>query len=304
MKKTCSILLSVLLCIFLQVGAFAESATLSTVVPSTHEITVSFNYGGYILKDGTRLANGETFTVNRFDDVTLNVLCLKDSHLKQVTVNGVDVTDQVLYGQLKLIDIGTDMDIVFTFEKCEDADHDGVGDTCTHMSMSGNVRCGDDPFPNAHLDINFGDITADANENGQYEIDEIKDGFYYAEISDENGNVVGSTQFSITIDPNATEVTVTVLEDGTQLVTVPANWEHLYLDFIVNADGSVTVVPGSAPEEPGTNVVIPNIPLTGTLIMEHPFITCGILLLTLFLILFIIIRRRDDDEEEEETACV
>lgn len=303
MKKTCSILLSVLLCVLLQVGVFAESTTLSTVVPSTHEITVSFNYGGYILKDGTRLANGETFTVNRFDDVTLNVLCLKDSHLKQVTVNGVDVTDQVLYGQLKLINIATDMDVVFTFEKCEDADHDGGGDTCTHMSMSGNVFRGDNPFPNTHLDINFGDITADANENGQYEIDEIKDGFYYVEISDENGNVAGSTQFSITIDPNATEVTVTVLEDGTQLVIVPADCEHLYLDFIVNEDGSVTVVPGSAPEEPGTNVVIPSIPSTSALIMEHPFISCGILLLTFFLILFIILRRRDD-EEEEETACV
>ena len=333
MKKACSIFLSLLLCVFLQIGVFAESTTLSTVVPSTHEITVSFNYGGYILKDGTRLTNGETFTVNRFDDVTLNIACLKDSHLKKVTNNGVDVTDQVLYGQLKLEDIATDMDIVFTFEKCEDADHggttdptdpndptdpddptnpggptdpsdpghdhDGEGDPCTHMGMSGNVFNGDDPFPNAHLDINFGDIATDADDEGQYEIDDIKDGFYYVEISDEDGNVVGSTYFSVTTDPNATEVTVVVLEDGTQLVIVPENYEHLYLDFIVNADGSVTVVPGSAPKEPGTDVGTPNIPITGALIMQYPLISGGIFLFMFFLILFIIIRRRDEEEEEE-----
>ena len=298
MKKACSILLSLLLCVFLQIGVFAESATLSTVVPSTHEITVSFNYGGYILKDGTRLANGETFTVNRFDDITLNVACLKDSHLKTVTINGADATNQMLYGQLKLEDIATDMYIVFTFEKCEDAEHNGEGDTCTHMGMSGNVFNGDDTFPNAHLDINFGDITADANDEGQYEIDDIKDGFYYVEISDENGNVVGSTNFSITTDPNATEVTVIVLEDGTQLVIVPANCEHLYLDFIVNADGSITVVPGSAPKDTVTDTDIPSIPITGALIMEYPLISGGIFLFTFFLILFIIIRRRDEEEEK------
>ena len=362
MKKACSILLCLLLCFSLQLGAFADSANLKTVVPSTHEITVSFNYGGYILNNGRRLQNPETITVDRFANLGLDVVCLHDSHLKKVTVNGVDVTDQVRYGQLKLNEISTDMDIVFTFEKCDDAehgggstnpndpsnpggstnpndpsnpggstnpndpsnpggstnpndpsnpgDHDHQGDPCTHMGMSGHVHRGEDPFPKAHLDFNFGDITADADKDGAYNADDVKDGFYVVEISDEDGTVAGSANFSVHVDPNATEVTVDVLEDGTQLVTVPENTEHLYLDFVVNADGTVIVVPGQAPvepvpEEPTTEKHFitdnPVISTTGALIREYPLVAGGIFLLTFFLLLLIIARRKDEDEEEEPT---
>ena len=52
MKKVASVFLALLLCFGIQLGAFADSATLKTVVPDTHEITVAYNDGGYVLRDG------------------------------------------------------------------------------------------------------------------------------------------------------------------------------------------------------------------------------------------------------------
>ncbi len=343
MKKACSVILCLLLCISLQFGAFAESADLKTVVPSTHEITVSYNDGGFVLNDGRQIASGETLTVDRFADLGLDIICRLDSHIKSVTINGEDVTDLVINGQLNLTDIHTDMDIVITFERCEDparptnpddptkpTDPDDPSkptdptnptnpddvhdDPCTHLSMSGNVYLDDDPFPGAHLDIDFSEITADADDEGQYDVEEIKDGFHVVTVTDENGEVVGTSEFAVTTDENATEVTVTVLEDGTQLVTVPENAEHIYLDFVVNSeDGTVTLVPGKAPvppEEPTTEKTIgslitdnPVISKTGALIREYPLAAGTVFMVTFFLLLFVIARKKNEDDDEEPTRA-
>ena len=68
MKKACSVLLSVLLIFTMQLCVFAEAGEigktqLKTVVPSTHEITVTYNDGGYVLKDGNLIASGAKLTV-------------------------------------------------------------------------------------------------------------------------------------------------------------------------------------------------------------------------------------------------
>lgn len=60
MKKACSVLLSVLLIFTMQLCVFAEAGEigktqLKTVVPNTHEITVTYNDGGMSLKTATLL---------------------------------------------------------------------------------------------------------------------------------------------------------------------------------------------------------------------------------------------------------
>ena len=123
MKKACSVLLSVLLIFTMQLCVFAEAGEigktqLKTVVPSTHEITVTYNDGGYVLKDGNLIASGAKFAVDRFDSLSLGAVAKLDSHLERVTVNGKDYTDKLQYGMLRFDSVTTDMNIVFTFKKC------------------------------------------------------------------------------------------------------------------------------------------------------------------------------------------
>lgn len=122
MKKACSVLLSVLLIFTMQLCVFAEAGEigktqLKTVVPSTHEITVTYNDGGYVLKDGNLIASGAKFAVDRFDSLSLGAVAKLDSHLERVTVNGKDYTDKLQYGMLRFDSVTTDMNIVFTFKK-------------------------------------------------------------------------------------------------------------------------------------------------------------------------------------------
>lgn len=329
MKKACSVLLSVLLIFTMQLCVFAEAGEigktqLKTVVPSTHEITVTYNDGGYVLKDGNLIASGAKFAVDRFASLSLGAVAKLDSHLERVTVNGKDYTDKLQYGMLRFDSVTTDMNIVFTFKKCfgptepttnPGGDHE---DPCVRMGMKGNVYRGKNLFPGAKLDIDLGEIKAEAGKDGAYSVDVIKDGFHVVTITDENGEVAGKTTFSVSVSDTATETTVIKLDDGSQIAVVPKGTNTLWLDFVVNDDGTITIVPGTPVEEPTNEVPVtkpsdsgnpiinnPVISKTGELIRENPLAAAAVFLCGLSLIFFIILRKkRKDDEEEENTKPV
>lgn len=344
MKKVASVFLALLLCFGIQLGAFADSATLKTVVPDTHEITVAYNDGGYVLRDGSVVQNGAAFSVARFDTLRFDVIAKMDSHLKSVRINGQDVTDQLAYGQLTIASVNTDMHIVFTFEKCADAENptdpdepttdpdepttdpdepttepgggDHHGDPCIRMAMSGHVYHGeDDPMPGAKLVFDLGEFEATADEDGAYRVDVIKDGYHTVSIYDKDGNLAGEEGFSVTVSDSATEMTVVRLANGTQLVTVPAGTKQIYLNFVVQDDGSILLQPDEAPtapvpEEPTTtpddggktDTNIPIISQTGAILRENPVLAAVLFVFAAFLILLPILRRKKDDEAEDETA--
>lgn len=346
MKKVAGVFLALLLCFGMQLGAFADSATLKTVVPDTHEITVAYNDGGYVLRDGSVVQNGAAFSVARFDTLRLDVIAKMDSHLKSVRINGQDVTDQLAYGQLTIDSVNTDMHIVFTFEKCADAENptdpdepttepggepttepggepttepgggDHHGDPCIRMAMSGHVYHGeDDPMPGAKLVFDLGEFEATADEDGAYRVDVIKDGYHTVSIYDKDGNLAGEEGFSVTVSDSATEMTVVRLANGTQLVTVPAGTEQIYLNFVVQDDGSIVLQPDEVPTEPvpeeptttpddggKTDTNIPIISQTGAILRENPVLAAVLFVFAAFLILLPILRRKKDDEAEDETA--
>lgn len=337
MKKVCSVFLALLLCFGIQLGAFADTATLKTVVPDTHEITVAYNDGGYVLRDGSVVQNGAAFSVARFDTLRFDVIAKMDSHLKSVRINGQDVTDQLAYGQLTIASVNTDMHIVFTFEKCADAENptdpdepttdpdepttepgggDHHGDPCIRMAMSGHVYHGeDDPMPGAKLVFDLGEFEATADEDGAYRVDVIKDGYHTVSIYDKDGNLAGEEGFSVTVSDSVTEMTVVRLANGTQLVTVPAGTKQIYLNFVVQDDGSILLQPDEAPtapvpEEPTTtpddggktDTNIPIISQTGAILRENPVLAAVLFVFAAFLILLPILRRKKDDEAEDETA--
>lgn len=365
MKKACSVLLSVLLIFTMQLCVFAEAGEigktqLKTVVPSTHEITVTYNDGGYVLKDGNLIASGAKFAVDRFDSLSLGAVAKLDSHLERVTVNGKDYTGKLQYGMLRFDSVTTDMNIVFTFKKCfgptepttnptepteptrpteptvptdptrptePTAPTDPSGttnpggeheDPCVRMGMKGNVYRGKNLFPGAKLDIDLGEIKAEAGKDGAYSVDVIKDGFHVVTITDENGEIAGKTTFSVSVSDTATETTVIKLDDGSQIAVVPKGTNTLWLDFVVNDDGTINIVPGTPVEEPTNEVPVtkpsdsgnpiinnPVISKTGELIRENPLAAAAVFLCGLSLIFFIILRKkRKDDEEEENTKPV
>ncbi|MGN0572240.1 MAG: hypothetical protein ACI4K9_08685 [Candidatus Fimenecus sp.] len=328
MKKACSAVLCILLCFALQLGVFAESMELKTIVPDQHEITITYNEGGYVLYEDEVVPSGTTLVVPRHGGFDLTIICGADSHLESVTVNNEDVTGKMVYGRLYLDDVYTDLNIIFSFEACAGEDptpgdpptgdpdappQPAEDDPCHRMALQGGVYSGDQdtPLPEAKLVFDFGELEITADEDGQYTLPVIKDGRHSVEIENADGEVVGRDSFVIDVRPDATETTVETLEDGTQVVIVPEGTALVYLDFIVNADGSVTVVPGNpepAPEVPPSDIgeIIKDNPViikTGALIRENPVEAAVLFGFAFFLLLFLIVRRRKKDEENDEQTA-
>ena len=310
MKKACSAVLCVLLCFALQIGVFAEGMELKTVVPEQHEITITYNEGGYVLYEDEVVPSGTTIVVPRHGEVNLEIICGADCHIETVTVNDEDVTDQMEHGELPLQNVYTDLNIAFGFAPCDaDTPHPDAHDPCHRFALQGGVYSGDKdtPLPAAKLCFDFGELETTADGDGQYAIPVIKDGRHRVEIQNRDGETVGRETFVLEVRADATEFTVETLADGTQVVAVPAGTELAYLDFIVNADGSVTIVPG-APEVPQENPpadigeIIKDNPViikTGALIRENPVEAAVLFGFAFFLLLFLFVRRHKKDEEDD-----
>ncbi len=317
MKKACSVIMCLILVLTMQFAVFAENVNLSTIVPDSHEITVTFNEGGYVLHSGRRMTSGDKIIVNRFDGVTLDIIAKPDAHLESVFVNGEDVTAQVVNGQLKLENVVTDVDINFVFIECNDPSI--TDDPCVRMSLRGKVYKGEDVMPSAKLEFDFGEFEAKADKKGAYKLDEIKDGRHTVSIYDKDENLAGEQAFVISVSDTATEVSVVTLDDGTRIVTVPKNTSELWLNFVVNADGSVDIIPSGPDGEEPTPTPTPDptptpepdkdkcdiikdhpiISKTGALIKENLVATFVLALDGLFILFFILWRKKRKDKEDE-----
>ena len=316
MKKACSVIMCLILVLTMQFAVFAENVNLSTIVPDSHEITVTFNEGGYVLHSGRRMTSGDKIIVNRFDGVTLDIIAKPDAHLESVFVNGEDVTAQVVNGQLKLENVVTDVDINFVFIECNDPSI--TDDPCVRMSLRGKVYKGEDVMPSAKLEFDFGEFEAKADKKGAYKLDEIKDGRHTVSIYDKDENLAGEQAFVISVSDTATEVSVVTLDDGTRIVTVPKNTSELWLNFVVNADGSVDIIPSGPDGEEPTPTPTPDptptpepdkdkcdiikdhpiISKTGALIKEN-LVATFLALDGLFILFFILWRKKRKDKEDE-----
>ena len=234
-----------------------------------------------------------------------------------VFVNGEDVTAQVVNGQLKLEDVVTDVDINFVFIECNDPSV--TDDPCVRMSLKGKVYKGEDVMPSAKLEFDFGEFEATADKKGAYKLDEIKDGRHTVSIYDRDENLAGEQAFVISVSDTATEVSVVTLDDGTRIVTVPKDTSELWLNFVVNADGSVDIIPSGPDGEEPTPTPTPDptptpepdkdkgdiikdhpiISKTGALIKENLVATFVLALDGLFILFFILWRKKRKDEEDE-----
>ena len=323
MKKLLSLALCFLLCVSMTLCAFAAPAAventtggqtlLETRVPDSHKITITYNDGGHVLIGGERIPSGTQLTVPRFDPLRLDIITNPNVYIEKVIVNGEDVTDDMLYGQLTFTDVHTDMQIVFGFKDGNDADADStkIG---MQSAMSGHIYKEKELFPAAKMDIDFGAIQATADEKGAYRVDEIGEGLHKVTISDADGNVQGEDIFSITVDETLAEPKVERLANGTQLVRLPKDTKEFKLDFIVHDDGSIEIRPSvETPGEPETQPTPtepetqkpskPTISQTGGSMYNTPQFHAtvfGIALVGFFLLLLLPLKRRKEQEEQDQ----
>lgn len=240
MKKAISIIMALAIVFVMAIPSFASNTTISTVVPDEHTVTVVYNEGGYVLVNGKLCPDGTQFKINRFGGIDLGAVFKNGYHLDTIEINGTDVTNQYVNGNLEIKNINTDILVEFTFEKCSD----DANDKCGKVDIEGTVYFGDKELKDATLSFDFGSVTAKTNADGRYYVEDIADGKHLVQIS-KDGEVLANTSFVI-VRADVDEPELTTASDGVQVVIIPMDAEKIYLDFHIldnNNDGKPDVDP-------------------------------------------------------------
>lgn len=324
MKKALSIVVTLAMVLVMAIPGFAMQ--IGTTVPSEHEVTIDYNDGGFVLVNGKICADGAQFKIDRFGEIDLGVYLENGYRLDSITINGVDVTDEYVNGNLKVSDIAIDTYIDVSFAKDTDNQY-------KKTDMEGVVYLGDKELKGATLSFDFGNATATTDNDGRYKLNNISEGKHFVTIS-KGGEVLANMSFVITMTNDIDKVSLTEASDGTQVVLVPTGTEIVYLDFrIIDDDGNGIPDKDPAETDPGDpdnpqpvdpdgdnggivvgpdsdGVIIeiggpkedaPIIPIPDTLadFFQNPVAMGSVMALSLFLILIILFKRKKDDEEEQ-----
>ncbi len=240
MKKALSIIMALAMVFAMAIPTFASDTTISTVVPDEHTVTVVYNDGGYVLVNGKLCPDGTQFKINRFGGIDLGAVFKNGYHLDTIEINGTDVTNQYIDGNLEVKNINTDLLVEFVFEKCSD----DANDKCGKVDIEGTVYFGDKELKGATLSFDFGSVTAKTNADGRYSVEDIADGKHLVQIS-KDGEVLANTSFVI-VRADVGEPELATASDGVQVVIIPMDAEKIYLDFHIldnNNDGKPDVDP-------------------------------------------------------------
>lgn len=242
MKKAISIIMAIAMVVVMAVPAFASGMQLSTSVPYEHSVTINYNDGGYVLVNGKLCPDNTQFNINRFGEIDLGIVFRNGYHLGSISVNGMDVTDQFVSGNLKIADIVNDVYVNIVFEKCSN----DPNDKCGKVDMEGTVYLGKKEVKGAELSFDFGSATAKTDSDGRYYVKDISDGKHVVTIS-KDGEVLAHTTFVIE-RADVTEPTLTTASDGTQVILIPQDADKIYLDFNI-ADNDGNDIPDKDPDE-------------------------------------------------------
>lgn len=171
---------------------------------------------------------GTNFTVERLSEPRFLIRPENGWRVAKVTLNGEDVTAQLMSGYLTLPAVYEDKTIaVETVVAPPDTDSThGISGTIT--DENGN------PVLDATVDI--GGNTGKTDENGNFTIPNVPDGYHPVTLTDKNGNIIGYTEIQF----GRGETGVTAKENGTYLLNSQKNAD-LKPELALSANGVVTV---------------------------------------------------------------
>lgn len=233
MKKITVWLLCFCMVCVCSVAAFAQivsqdetegSAVISVTVPDSHTLTVVAEHAQVMYKGQW----DKSFSVERLSEPTLLIRPEDGYKVSKVTLNGEDVTAQVIGGYYTMGPVYEEKTLVVEAKAVfpnSDSTHDISG---TVTDENGN------PVSDATVDI--GGQTTTTDEDGNFNIPDVPDGYHPITITDEDGNVIGYTEIEITEG----EPGVTKNPDGSYTLTAPQD-AGLDLELTVTADGRISV---------------------------------------------------------------
>ncbi|MGN1473479.1 MAG: carboxypeptidase-like regulatory domain-containing protein [Eubacteriales bacterium] len=185
MKKITTLLLSLLLLCGMSMTAFAEDVDISTTVPESHHITVVAD-GAEVFCGG---GSGGSFTVGRLAAPT-TVLIRADSGktVKQVLLNGEDITSQIKGGYYTLAPVYEDKTLTVITEEAPSVPQGKA------YTIKGTVLRDGQPVPGITFELRSTLKTTVTDQDGLFSFDSVAYS-KYSLTALENGKIVGYIEF-------------------------------------------------------------------------------------------------------------
>ena len=273
MRKIMALLLCFCLLSVGPVTAFAQEAVheeetggntnISVTVPDSHKITISAEHA-QVLYHGQM---GENFSVERLSEPTFLIRPENGYKVARVLLNGEDVTAQVRGGYYTLESVYEEKTMTVETEALP------LNSESTHV-ISGNITDKDgNPVSGATVDI--GGHTGVTDENGDFTISDVPDGYHPVAVTDKDGNLIGYTEIEI----SEGDLAMIQNQDGSYSLTATKNAE-LRLELTITTDGRISVDDAAdITKQPGDETM-PQTGDTGSALLWTALLLCsGALLL-------------------------
>lgn len=234
MKKIASLLLCLCLVFSLPTVAFAQTvsqsenggnAVISASVPNTHKITVNAD-GADVMFNGEMQ---DSFTVDRLSEPTLIIRAQSGKSVKQVLLNGEDITSQIKGGYYTLEPVYEDKTLTVITE-----DEAVVPQSKTY-TVKGTVKRNGEPVENITLELRSTLKTDVTDSKGRFSFTDVEC-VKHSLTAIENGKIVGYVEFELTegMDANFS------LEDS-EIYKVTANQDEIGVDLTLNLNDDDTM---------------------------------------------------------------
>lgn len=234
MKKIASLLLCLCIVFSLPTVAFAQTvsqsenggnAVISASVPNTHKITVSAN-GADVMFNGEMQ---DSFTVERLSEPTVIIRAESGKSVKQVLLNGEDITSQIKGGYYTLEPVYEDKTLTVITED------EAVVPQSKPYTVKGTVKRKGEPVENVTLELRSTLKTDVTDSKGRFSFADVECG-KHSLTAIENGKIVGYVEFELTegMDANFS------LEDS-GIYKVTANQDEIGVDLTLNLNDDDTM---------------------------------------------------------------
>ncbi|MGN0487657.1 MAG: carboxypeptidase-like regulatory domain-containing protein [Ruminococcus sp.] len=231
MKKIASLLLCLCLVFSLPTVAFAQTAessgdaVISASVPETHKITV-YADGADVMFNGEMQ---DSFTVERLSEPTVIIRAESGKSVKQVLLNGEDITSQIKGGYYTLEPVYEDKTLTVITE-----DDEVVPQSKTY-TVKGTVKRNGEPIENVTLELRSTLKTDVTDSKGRFSFADVECG-KHSLTAIENGKIVGYVEFELT---EGMEADFSLQESG--LYKVTANQDEIGVDLTLNLNDDDTM---------------------------------------------------------------
>lgn len=231
MKKLAAVLMCLCLIAVFPITAYASQsdANISTVVPDTHNITVVSD-GAQVFFGG---APGSSFTVERLSEPTLLIRPDSEKTVKQILLNGEDVTSLVKGGYYTLAPVYEDKTLTVVTEDLPQSDKP---DSKTY-TVKGTVIRNGQPVEGVTLELRSPLKTGVTDKNGSFMFENVARGSYTLTAT-ENGLVVGYVEFELA---ESEETSLSLTDAGVYNITVNQDEIGIHLDLHLNEDNTMQI---------------------------------------------------------------